>query len=171
MWGLVAAGTAFGHPNGFHKRLTVTLTKTKVSALLVMDVDSGERCLFLREAVDSNRDHVLSGDELAQLKARLVKLATKPLKFSISGAPIELGIKETKVSVRDDRRANDAALSVAVLIEIEHPHPVSTGMDFEVEDIAPDQSTIVLQVFQEGASEPPFQAEVKSGVKTKIRFH
>jgi hypothetical protein len=169
--GLLAAGSAFGHPNGFHKKLTVTLTKTKVSALLVMDVDSGERCLLLREAVDSNRDGQLTGAELTQLKERLVKMATKPLKLSISGAPIELVVKGTKLSLRDDRRANDAALSVAVLVEIEHQHPVSTGMDFEVEDIAPDQSTIVLQVFQEGSKEAPFQAEVKSGVKTKVRFN
>ena len=44
-------------------------------------------------------------------------------------------------------------------------------MHFEVEDVAPDQSTILLQVFQEGAKEPPFEAEVKSGVKTRVRFN
>lgn len=169
--GLLVAAPAFGHPNGFHKKLTVTLTKSKVSALIVMDVDSGERCLLLREAVDSNRDGLLAGEELTQLKDRLVKLVTRPLKLSISGAPLVVTVKETKLSLRDDRRANDAALSVAVLIEIEHQHPVSVGMDFEVEDVAPDQSTIVLQVFQEGAKSPPFQAEVKSGVKTKVRFN
>jgi hypothetical protein len=166
--GVLLATAALGHPNGFHKKLTITLTKTTVSALVVMDVDSGERCLLLREAVDSNRDGLLAGEELTQLKDRLVKLATRPLKFSISGAPIPLTIKETKLSLRDDRRANDSALSVAVLIEIEHPHPVSEGMHFEVEDVAPDQSTIVLQVFQDKSK--PFEAEVKSGVKTRVRY-
>ncbi len=169
--GLLVALPALGHPSGFHKKLTFTLTKTKVSALIVMDVDSGERCLLLREAVDSNRDGLLSGDELAQLKDRLVKMVTRPLKLSISGAPIPVNVKETRLSLREDRRANDSALSVAVLVEIDHPHAVSVGMEFEVEDISPDQSTIVLQVFQEGAKEPPFQAEVKSGVKTKVRFN
>lgn len=169
--GVLLATAAWGHPSGFHKKLTVTLTKTKVSALIVMDVDSGERCLLLREAVDSNRDGVLSGDELTLLRDRLVKLVTRPLKFGISGAPIPLVVKDTKLSLRDDRRANDAALSVAVLVEIEHAHPVSVGMEFEVEDVSPDQSTIVLQVFQEGAKGPPFQEEVKSGTKTKIRFN
>ena len=168
--GFLVALPALGHPSGFHKKLTFTLTKTRVSALIVIDVDAGERCLLLREAVDSNRDGLLSGEELTQLKDRLVKMATRPLKLSISGAPIPLNVKETKLSLREDRRANDSALSVAVLVEIDHPHAVSVGMDFEVEDISPDQSTIVLQVFQEGAKEPPFQAEVKSGVKTKIRF-
>ena len=168
---LLSALPTQAHPSGFHKKLTVTLSKTKVSALIVMDVDSGERCLLLREAVDSNRDGQLAGAELTQLKDRLVKMATRPLKLSISGAPIPLTIKETKLSLRDDHRANDSALSVAVLVEIEHPHEVSPGMDFEVEDVSPDQSTIVLQVFQEGATEAPFQAEVKSGVKTKVRFN
>ena len=168
---LLVACTASAHPSGFHKKLTVTLTKKSVSALVVMDVDSGDRCLLLREAVDSNRDGLLTGEEVTKLKERLVKMATSPLKFSISGAPIPLTIKDAKVSLRDDKRANDAPLSVAVLIEIEHAHEVSVGMDFEVEDIAPDQSTIVLQVFQEGSKEKPFEAEVKSGVKTKIRFN
>ncbi len=167
--GLLVASTAFGHPSGFHKKLTVTLTKTKVSALIVMDVDSGDRCLLLREAVDSNRDGLITGAEVTRLKEQLVKLATRPLKLSISTAPLALVIKETKVSLRDDPRANDAALSVAVLVEIEHAHPVSTGMEFEIEDTSPDQSTIVLQVFQDGVK--PFQEEVKSGVKTKVRFN
>ena len=69
---LLVGLTALGHPMGFHKKLTFTLTKSKVSALIVLDVDSGERCLLLREAMDSNRDGVLSGDEVAQLKDRLV---------------------------------------------------------------------------------------------------
>lgn len=169
--GLLVALPAFGHPQGFHKKLTFTLTKTKVSALIVMDVDAGERCLLLREAVDSNRDGLLTGEELTQLKDRLVKMVTRPLKLSISSAPIPLTVKETKLSLREDRRANDSALSVAVLVEIEHPHPVSEGMTFEVEDVSPDQSTIVLQVFQEGDKQPPFQGEVQSGVKTKIRIN
>ena len=100
------ATTAYGHPQGFHKKLTFTLTKTKVSALIVMDVDAGERCLLLREAVDSNRDGQLAGEEIAQLKDRLVKMATRPLKLSISGAPLPVVGKESKVSLREDRRAN-----------------------------------------------------------------
>jgi hypothetical protein len=168
---VLLSSVASAHPTGFHKKLTITLTKKSVSALVVMDVDSGDRCLLLREPADSNRDGLLSGEEVTKLKERLVKMATSPLKFSISGAPIPLTIKDAKISLRDDKRANDSPLSVAVLIEIEHPHEVSVGMDFEVEDVAPDQSTIVLQVFQEGSKEKPFEAEVKSGVKTKIRFN
>ena len=176
MRGLVAglwlvATSAHAHPTGFHKKLTVTLTKKTISALVVMDVDSGDRCLLLREPVDSNRDGLITGEEVTKLKARLVKLATSPLKFSISGAPIPLTIKDTRLSLRDDKRANDSPLSVAVLIEIEHASEVSPGMHFEVEDIAPDQSTIVLQVFQEGSKEKPFEAEMPSGVKTKVRFN
>lgn len=166
----LVASTAFAHPQGFHKKLTFTLTKTKVSALIVMDVDAGERCLLLREAVDSNRDGVLAGEEVAQLKDRLVKMATRPLKLSISGAPLPVVVKEAKVSLREDHRANDSAVSVAVLVELEHPAS-TPGMEFEVEDISPDQSTIVLQVFQEGAKDAPFQEEVKSGVKTKVRLN
>jgi hypothetical protein len=165
---LLLAAVAWGHPQGFHKKLTFTLTKTRVSALIVMDVDAGERCLLLREPADSNRDGVLTGAEVTQLKERLVKLATRPLKLGISGAPVPLVVKDTRISLRDDKRANDAGLSVAILVEIEHPHAVSAGMEFEVEDVAPDQSSIVLEVFQESGA---FQGELQSGVKSKVRIN
>lgn len=161
------ATTAFAHPTGFHKKLTITVTKTKVSALIVMDVDSGERCLLLREAVDSNRDGVLSGDEVAKLKERLVKMATSPLKLGISGAPLLIATKESKLSLREDRRANDSPLSVAVLFEIPLSPTPGEGTQLEVTDTAPDQSTIVLQVFQSGET---LEKEVSSGVVTRVRL-
>ncbi len=166
----LVAGVAWGHPKGFHKKLTITVTPTRVSVLVVMDVDSGERCLLLREAVDSNRDGVLKGEEVTRLKERLVKLATQPLKLGLSGAPLPVQVKESKVSLRDDPRANDSPLSVALLLEIDHPHAVAEGMELEVTDTAPDTSSIVLQVFQAGSLAPPFEQEVPSGQKTKIRM-
>lgn len=167
---LLAAGAAGAHPQGFHKRLTVTVSPTRISALVVMDVDSGERCLLLREPFDADRDGLLEGDEVRQLKERLVRLATRPLRLSLSSAPLPLAVRDAKVSLRDDRRANDAGLSVAVLLELELSSPPGPGMTLELEDVSPDQSELALQVFQAGAVGPPFQAEVKSGVKTRVRI-
>lgn len=167
----LVASSAWSHPKGFHKKLTITVSPTRISALIVMDVDSGDRCLLLREAVDSNRDGQLAGEELTKLKERLVKMAVNPIVLGLSGAPIPLQVKESKLSLREDRRANDSPLSVAVLVEIDHPHAISPGMQLEVTDTAPDTSSIVLQVFQEGSDEPPFQEEVASGVKTKVRMN
>lgn len=168
---LVAATAAWGHPQGFHKKVTVTLTKTRLTVLVVMDVDSGERCLLLREPHDANRDGVLTGDEVARLKDRLVKLATRPLSVWLASAPLTPGLADAKLSLRDDRRANDAALSVAVLLELTLPTPASPGMVLELEDAAPDQSDVALQVFQEGDRAAPFQAEARSGVKTRVQIH
>lgn len=165
---VVGAGSAaWAHPKGFHKKLTVTLTSTRLSVLIVMDVDSGERCLLLREAVDSNRDGFVTGDEVTKLRERLVKLALKPLALGLSGAPLAPVVKDTKLSLREDRRANDAPLSVAVLLELEHGKAFAEGMHLEVTDTSPDLSTIVLQVFQAGG-QAPFEQEVPSGVKTKV---
>lgn len=163
----LVATAAFAHPTGFHKKLTITVTKTKLSALIVMDVDSGERCLLLREAVDSNRDGVLAGDEVAKLKERLVKMATSPLKLGISGAPLRILNSQSKLSLREDRRANDAPLSVAVMIEIPLSPTPGEGTQLEVTDTSPDQSTIVLQVFQ---AEETLEKEVSSGVTTRVRL-
>ena len=165
----LTAGLAWSHPSGFHKRLTVTVTPERLSVLVVMDVDSGERCLLLREAVDADRDGTLSKDEVARLKDRLVKLAIAPLKLGVSGAPIALDVKDTKVSLRDDRRANDAPLSVAVLLEVETHGKLRPGMELELTDTAPDTSGIALQVFQEGQPQP-FEREVPSGVTTRVEM-
>ncbi|MGV3621662.1 MAG: hypothetical protein ACO1OB_12635 [Archangium sp.] len=163
----LVATAAFAHPTGFHKKLTITVTRTKLSALIVMDVDSGERCLLLREAVDSNRDGVLAGEEVAKLKERLVKMATGPLKLGISGAPLLMTSKEAKLSLREDRRANDSPLSVAVMFEIPLSPTPGEGTQLEVTDTSPDQSTIVLQVSQSGES---MENEVPSGRVTKVRL-
>lgn len=158
---------AAAHPKGFHKKLTVTLTKTKLSALVVMDADSGERCLLLREAVDSNRDGFVLGDEVAKLKERLTKMAVNPLKFGLSGAELPIVVKESKLSLRQDKRANDGPLSVAVLIEIPLSPAPNEGASLEVTDIAPDQSAIALQVFQ---AKSTAELELPSGVKTPVRI-
>lgn len=165
---LFGAALASAHPRGFHKKVTVTVTGTRVSALVVMDVDSGDRCLLLREPADSNRDGVLAGDEVAKLKERLTKMVTSPLKFGLSGAPLPLQVKDTKLSLRDDKRANDSPLSVAVLMELEHPHAIKEGMQLEVTDVSPDASTIALQVLQDAGA--PFEQQVESGVQVKVRL-
>ncbi len=167
---LLVAGWAWAHPQGFHKKLTFTVTRTKVSALVVMDVDSGERCLLLREAMDTDRDGRLAGEEVTRLKERLVRMASSRLEVKLAGAPLVLEVKDTKLSLRDDRRANDSALSVALLLEVALTSPVGEGMALEVSDVAPDQSHVALQVFQAGAQAAPYQQEVPSGAVTKVRL-
>ncbi|MCC6334349.1 MAG: hypothetical protein IT380_10225 [Myxococcales bacterium] len=171
---LLAASLAHAHPQGFHKKLTFTLTKTTVTGLLVMDVDSGDRCTVLRQAADANGDGLLQGAEVTALKERLASMAAKTLKLSISGAAIAVTAKETKLSLREDPRVGEAGLSVALLIELAHPHPVSEGMTFEVTDTSPDLSPVVVQVFQAAAKgaapEAPFQGEVESGKTVKVRL-
>lgn len=164
---LLMSSPAFAHPTGFHKKLTLTLTKTKLSVLVVMDADSGERCLLLREAVDSNRDGFITGDEVGKLKDRLTKMAVSPLKFGISGAPLTLVVKESKLSLREDKRANDSPLSIAVLIEIPLSPAPHEGASLELTDVAPDQSAIAVQVFQ---AKSTVELELPSGVTTPVRI-
>ncbi len=167
------ATVASAHPQGFHTKLTFTLEKGRVRGLVVMDVDAGERCRLIRSGADENHDGVLTGQEVGGLKAKLVSLATKPLKVGFSGFPLTLPVKEAKVSLHEDPRVGESGLSVAVLLELEHAYPVTPGLSFEVEDRAPDGSTVVVEVFQAqggpGAFEPPFRQEVESGKKVRIR--
>lgn len=164
---LLVSLTASAHPTGFHKKLTITVTQTKLSALVVMDVDSGERCLLLREAVDANRDGLLTGDEVTKLKERLVKMSTSALKLGLSGAALPFRVAEAKLSLREDRRANDSPLSVAVVFELPLSPTPGAGTQLEVTDVAPDQSTVVLQVYQSGEV---FEREVPSGAVTRVRL-
>jgi len=169
----LVASAAAAHPQGFHKKLTFTLTRTGLTGLVVMDVDSGPRCAVLRQAVDADGDGLVKGEEVTALKERLVSMALKTLKLSFSGAAIAVAPKETKLSLREDPRVGEAGLSVAVLLELTQPHEVHEGLTFEVTDASPDLSTVVVQVFQaaaEGApGEAPFQVELESGKTAKVR--
>ncbi|MEW5743223.1 MAG: hypothetical protein AB1938_30215 [Myxococcota bacterium] len=171
---LLAASLAHAHPQGFHKKLTFTLTKTTVTGLVVMDVDSGERCTVLRQAADADGDGVVKGAEVTALKERLTSMATRTLKLGVSGAAIAVTVKESKLSLREDPRVGEAGLSVAVLIELTHPHEVSEGMSFEVTDTSPDLSPVVVQVFQAAQKgtppEAPFQSELEAGKTVKVRL-
>lgn len=171
-WALAAATlatVALAHPSGFHEKLTATVTRSKLTVLLVMDVDSGERCLLLREAVDADRDGQLSGDEVKTLEARLLKLATASLKVSVSGAPVTLPVLEHKISLREDRRASDGPLSIAVLLEVERKGAFREGLTLELSSIAPDASSLAVQVFQKGEA-AAVQREVPSGEVVKVRL-
>lgn len=169
-----SAATAWAHPEGFHARFVFTLTKTSVTGLLVLDVDSGERCELLRAGADANHDGVLSKPERAVLLAKLASFLTKPLKLGISGFPLPLTVTESKLNLRSDDSVSRTGLSVALLLEVKHPHEVSEGMHFEVETVTPDQSPVRLEVLQTPAPkvppEPDFRDEVPSGKRVRVRL-
>ncbi|MBE2252880.1 MAG: hypothetical protein IAE78_25330 [Myxococcus sp.] len=171
---LLGAATARAHPEGFHARYVFTLTKTTVTGLLVLDVDSGARCELLRAGADKNHDGELSKDEKAALLQKLTSFITRPLKLGLSGFPLPLTVKESKLNLRDDPRVSSAGLSVALLLEVHHPHEVSPGMHFEVEAVTPDQSPVRLEVLQAVAEgeppEPDFRGEVDAGKKVRVRL-
>jgi len=171
---LLSAATASAHPEGFHARFVFTLTKTAVTGLLVLDVDSGERCELLRAGADVNHDGVLSKVERATLLAKLSSFLTKPLTLGISGFPLPLTITESKLNLRDDDSVSRTGLSVALLLELKHPYEVSPGMHFEIETVMPDQSAVRLEVVQSVAKgvpgEPDFRDEVPSGKKVRVRL-
>jgi hypothetical protein len=168
------AATALAHPQGFHKKLTFTLTRTTVSGLVVMDVDSGSRCAVLRQAADADGDGRLKGAEVTQLKERLAAMALRTLKLGISGAATAVTPKESKLSLHEDPRVGEGGLSVAVLVELRHPHAVSEGLHFEVTDTSPDLSPVVVQVFQAAAKgatpEAPFEVELEAGKTASVRL-
>ena len=168
------ACAAWAHPQGFHKKLVITVARSELQALLVMDVDSGERCSLIRAGADSNHDGLLSPDETGALKQRLVAMATRSLKLAISGAPLSLEVKDSKVNLRQDTRVNEAGLSVAMVYELRFSSPLTPGLRLEVEDASPDLSTVILEVFQVPATDAglgkPFAAEVESGRKTSLRL-
>ncbi|MDX2013859.1 MAG: hypothetical protein SFW67_26925 [Myxococcaceae bacterium] len=173
--GLLAAATARAHPEGFHVRAVFTLTKTAVTGLVVMDVDGGERCELMRAGADTNRDGTLSDDEKRGLERRLVSLVLKPLKVGLSSYAVPLKVQEVKLNLRQDASVSRSAVSVALLLEANHPYEVSPGMHFEFETVTPDGSPVRLEVLQaadpsDGAPEPDFRRDVESGRRARVRL-
>lgn len=166
------AGVAQAHPQGFHLRATFTVAKDSVQGVLALDVDAGERCRLLRAGADLDHDGLLAGAEVAGLKERLAGLILRPLVLGVSGAPLAVKVLETRLSLREDRRAQDGGLSVAVLLEATLPRGVFPGSELELTLASPDVSTVVLEVFQASAAGPeaPLRQEVASGARTKVRL-
>ncbi len=162
------------HPQGFHTRVSLELWSTSITGLVVMDVDGGDRCELLRAGADTNRDGELDGAETAGLKKKLVTLATRALKLWISGYPVPVVVKDAKITLKEDPRVSKSGVSVAVLLEIQHPYAVTPGMSLWLEDTAPDYSTVEVEVFQHvpedaGAPEPTRQS-LASGARLKVRL-
>lgn len=172
--GLLWSGLASAHPEGFHTRFVFTVEKTKLTGVLVLDVDSGERCELLRAGADANHDGVLSKEERASLEKKLASFITRPLKLGFSGYPVPLTLAGTKLNLHDDGRVSRAGLSVALLLEVKHPYELSPGMHLEVETVTPDASPVRLEVYQATApgepQESPFREEVDSGRKVRVRL-
>lgn len=179
MRGLLLAGlllplAAAAHPEGFHQRLTFTLTKTTLTGLLVLDVDSGERCELLRAGADANHDGVLNRPERGALERTLAGFITRTLRLAISSFPIPLTVRDTKLNLHGDQRVGRGGLSVAILLEVKHPYEVSPGMHFEVSAASPDQSPVLVEVLQAtvpGApAEPDVRQELAEGVPLRVRL-
>lgn len=168
---LVVASSASAHQAGFHKRITVTASKYALEALIVIDMDGGEQALLLRSAADANHDGRLDEAEAQALKDRLARMATRALALTLGGAPLPNTVVGSKLSLREDFRAGDAGLSIAVHLRIRHPVDVVEGMTLGVKDAAPDLSAIHVEVFQ--AAEPaerPSSATVPSGARHDVRL-
>lgn len=166
---LAVGSTAAAHPKGFHERLTVTVARRSLTALLVLDVDGGERCSLLRAGADEDHDGALSEPERVALRARLVAMAQRGLTLAVSGYPLEPALKSSKLSLREDLRASDTGLSVAALLEVTFPKDVTAGMSLEVGATSPDGSAVVVEVFQAGG-DAPSRLELEPGRKARIRL-
>ena len=153
---------------------SVTFASLTITGLVVMDVDGGERCELLRAGADTNKDGELDGPETAALKKKLVTLATRALKLSLSGYPVPIVVKDAKVTRKEDPRVSKSGVSVAVLLEIQHPYAVTPGMTLTLEDTAPDFSTVEVEVYQHAApdagQEPAVQQTLPSGEALKVRL-
>lgn len=162
------------HPQGFHKRVSLELYSTSITGLIVMDLDSGERCELLRAGSDTNHDGTLDDAEARALKKKLTTMATRALKLWISGYPIAIQVKEAKVSLKEDPRVNKTGVSVAVLLEMRHPYAVSPGMSLWFEDTAPDLSHVEVEVFQHPAADAggvaPTTRSMGSGERLTVRL-
>lgn len=170
----LAIALVLAHPQGFHKRVTLELWSTSITGLVVMDIDSGERCELLRAGADTNRDGKLDPAETKALKKKLTTLATRALKIWISGYAVAIEVKDTKVTLKEDSRVSKTGVSVAVLLEMKHPYAVTPGMSLWLEDTAPDYSHVDLEIFQHPAPDagqpPETKQSVASGERLTVRL-
>jgi len=128
----------------------------------------------LRAGADADHDGLLDKDEAEALKARLQAMALNTLKVGVSSEAIALEAQKAKLSLREDYRAEDAGLSVAVMVHAKLPYTLTQGLKVEVQDVSPDGSASALDVFQAPAEkakgEAPFHGVVPPGQVVKVRL-
>lgn len=165
---LLLSASAFGHPKGFHKKVLVTVEGGRLGALVVLDVDDSERAELLRATADTDHDGVLSKDETARLRAKLVELATSKLRISVSGHRLVTPVKDVRLSLRQQKRVGEAGMSVAVMLETLLPGKVVPGMTLAVEDASPDGSPVQVELGQTDAG--VVSRELVAGEKAELRL-
>lgn len=168
LWPLALLATfAQGHPIGSHKRVVLTVSRYAIEGVITLDLDGSEQTALTRLGADLDKNGALEGAELTALKERLVLIAVRPLKLKLSGFPVPLEVKETKLNLRGDRSTGPTGLSVAVLFESRHPHAVTRGMALQLTDAAPDLSEVAVEVFQrteaDAGEELPVRRALASG--------
>ncbi|MEN9798461.1 MAG: hypothetical protein RL653_2157 [Pseudomonadota bacterium] len=147
---LVAGGAAVAHPRGAHKKVVLTVERTRVGVLLVLDLDEGERAQLLRAGADQDGDHVLRGAEVQGLRRRLAQVARSAFSLRVGGALLPLPEGETRLSLRQDPSVSQAGISVAVLVELPVPEGIRPGMELVVADRAPDGSPVDVEFHLDG---------------------
>ncbi len=171
---LFGAATASAHPEGFHKRIALTVTRDGVDGLLTMDVDGGERCELMRAGADTNRDGVLQPAETAALKEKLLKLAMLALQMEVSGYKLTVQTVDSKISLKEEPRVAKAGLSVAVMLKADFPKKATAGLELRVRDASPDESPVQIHVFPQlpgdGGSSADVSRELNKGELMTVRL-
>ena len=171
---LLVSTTALAHPKGFHKIDQAVIHPRKVEVLVRMDLDSGAKAQFLRRNADTDHDGRIDAAEAQALKAQLIDLVRRPLYVTLSGYVLQLEPKDAKLGLREDRRANETGVSIAVLFESTLPQPVFSGMELVIEDQSPDASHVRVEAEQDvgvdGDSGPYAQADLQPGERLSLRL-
>ena len=170
----VVAAAVLAHPQGFHERVALSVSRQAVDGLLVMDVDSGEKAKLIRAGADFDHDGVISPAERGALQKKLVAMALGGLKLGLSGFPLTLKVVDVKMSTRDDHAALETGLSVAVLFEATVKSPIGEGVRLEVSAEAPDSSHVIVEVSAvtraDGGVVAVEKKDVATGEKYSVRL-
>ena len=144
--GVLIASVAHAHAVGYHKRLSLVVSRSGVDGLLVMDVDTGENARLLRAQADLDHDGKLSERETAALKQKLVSMATRRLSLNVSSYALTVVPADVKVSLREDRSVSDSGVSVAIVLQAKFPQAATPGLALQLRDESPDRSEIAVDV-------------------------
>lgn len=142
---VLAGGVAAAHPRGAHKKIVLTVERSRVGVLLVLDLDGGERAQLLRVGADLDGDRLLRGEEVQGLRRRLVQVAKAAFSLRVGGALLPFPEGEVRLSLRQDPSVSESGLSVALLAELSVPEGIRPGMELVVTDRAPDGSPVDVE--------------------------
>ncbi len=114
---LLFASGVWAHGLHYPKRDTLSIRPGKVTLAVRLDFDPGDESVTIRDRFDSNADHHIAGDEIAQLEKYLANEAQHGIKLTVNGSPVVWAITARTADGLEGNTRDSVPVGIDLVLE------------------------------------------------------